>query len=590
MKTIPNRNTLWAAILVDELTRVGISAVYIAPGSRSTPLAMACDRQPALDVYLHHDERGAAFSALGMALVTQRPVALVCTSGTALANFYPAVLEAFYAQIPLVVLSADRPHELRGSGANQTMDQLKFFGEHVKTFVDVALPEAQPPAKVTRYLRTLIDRAVAASLTAPAGPVHLNLPFRKPFEPIPVPGDLPESIETDAAFFLDGRPNGKAFTYVAQGVPQPNSDQIDLVLDAIQQAERAAIVCGMRCPRADFPQAVQHLAAATGLPIFADAFSGVRFASHQAGSKPDLILGGYETFLAAASSPALPPPDLILHFGAAPISQNLNAFISAPLGMRTIMVAEHTRWFDETHTVDDVLISDPAALCRQVAARLEAPSVVSKWVAQLQTLEAQTWELIAAREAQTFSEGAVVAQVMRSTPAHVLVYVASSSAVRHVDQFARPRNQSLQVFSNRGLSGIDGTIASAIGASEGCRQRVTLIIGDVAFLHDLNSLSGLLRGKAKLTVILLNNDGGGIFQRLPIRNFEPPFERLFITPHGLTFQPAASLFGLRYTLANSQQSVAAAYQQSLQSTESHLIEIPCDSAAQEKIRQVINKR
>jgi len=170
----------------------------------------------------------------------------------------------------------------------------------------------------------------------------------------------------------------------------------------------------------------------------------------------------------------------------------------------------------------------------------------------------------------------------------VIVYVASSSAVRHVDQFARPRPETLNVFSNRGLSGIDGTIASAIGASEGSGARVTLIIGDIAFLHDLNSLSGLLRGRAQLTIILLNNDGGGIFHRLPIREFEPPFERLFITPHGLSFHPAAQMFGLTYLLVDSYDAVDAAYRQSLASDSSYLIEIPCDSVAQERIRGEIN--
>jgi len=323
MKTIPNRNMLWTTILVDELTRAGVSSVYVSPGSRSAPLVLAFDRHPNFEVYVHHDERGAAFSALGMALLTQRPVALLCTSGTALANYYPAVLEAHYAQIPLLILSADRPHELRASGANQTMDQLKIFGVYVKSFVDVALPEVQPTAKVTRYLRTLIDRAVALTLAPPAGPVHLNFPFRKPLEPVPVPDDLPESLETEAAFFLNGPPAGQPLTRVQRGINQPHPQQIDFLLDTIQNAARGAIVCGMRCPRAEFPQAVMKLAAASGFPIFADAFSGVRFSSSEGTPASNLVLGGFETFLAPTSPPALPSPDL--------------------LGMRLVYTALHAR-------------------------------------------------------------------------------------------------------------------------------------------------------------------------------------------------------------------------------------------------------
>jgi 2-succinyl-5-enolpyruvyl-6-hydroxy-3-cyclohexene-1-carboxylate synthase len=589
MKTFPNRNTLWAAIIVDELTRMGVGAVYISPGSRSTPLVLALDRHADIEVYLHHDERGAAFSALGMALTTQHPVALVCTSGTALANFFPAVLEAHYAHIPLLILSADRPHELRGSGANQTMDQLKLFGDHVKSFVDVALPEAQPPAKVTRYLRTLVDRTVALAVAPPAGPVHLNFPFRVPLEPVSVPADSTDSLGKDAAFYLEGRPAGQPLTRVQRSKNQPDSQQIDLLVDAIQSATRGMIVCGMRCPRGQFAQVVMDLANRIGFPIFADAFSGVRFSSPDDAGSADLVLGGYETFLASTSSPALPPPDLVLHFGAAPLSKNLNTYLStAHSAARSIIISEHGLWADEFHTVNDVLVADPVQICRKISERLGNRQPVSPWAARFQTLESKTWDLIAVHEKEIFFEGGIVSQVLRLTPPNVPVYVASSSAVRHVDQFARPRPETLRLFSNRGLSGIDGTIASAIGVSEGSGVRVTLIIGDIAFLHDLNSLSGLLRGSAKLTVMLLNNDGGGIFQRLPIRDFEPPFERLFIAPHGLSFHPAAQMFGLAYSLVDSSETLDAAYRQALASDSSHLLEIPCDSAAQEHIRCEIN--
>ncbi len=302
----------------------------------------------------------------------------------------------------------------------------------------------------------------------------------------------------------------------------------------------------------------------------------------------NLVLGGFETFLASTSPPALPSPDLVLHFGAAPLSKNLNAYLTARLETRTIMITAHGVWSDESHRVNDVLIADPAQICHQITERLRDRPPASSWVRQLQTLELKTWDLLAAREKLTLFEGGVAAQVIRLTPPNVIVYAASSSAVRHVDQFARPRSESLQIFANRGLSGIDGTIASAIGASEGSRKRVTLLIGDIAFLHDLNSLSGLLRSRAQLTIILLNNNGGGIFHRLPIRNFEPPFERLFLTPHGLEFSAAAKMFGLTYSWVDSADALHAAYRQALASDSSQLIEIPCDSALQERIRGEIN--
>ncbi|MEN8172931.1 MAG: 2-succinyl-5-enolpyruvyl-6-hydroxy-3-cyclohexene-1-carboxylic-acid synthase, partial [Chloroflexota bacterium] len=549
--------------------------------------ALAFDHHADIEVYIHHDERGAAFSALGMALVTGGAVALVCTSGTALANYFPAVLEAYYAHVPLIVLSADRPHELRGSGANQTMDQLKIFGDHVKSFVDAAPPEALPPAKVTRYLRTLVDRAIGLAIAPPAGPVHLNFPFRKPLAPVPVPDDIPETLKADESFFLNGRPDGLPLTHVQRAIIQPNTAQIDSLTAALQAADRGMIVCGMRCPGGDFPSEVTKLAAVTGLPIFADAFSGVRFSSPEDSSSAALVLGGYETFL--ASTPSLSPPDLVIHFGAAPLSKNLNHFLSAAhIESRHIIISEHGQWADEFHTVNDVLVANPVDVCRQLSTRLADPQPISPWAAQLQKLESKTWRQIADRKNETFFEGGIVADIMRLAPSNHHIYAASSSVVRHIDQFGTPRTGNLRVYANRGLSGIDGTIASAIGASEGTGESVTLMIGDLAFLHDLNSLSGLLRGHAKLTIILLNNDGGGIFQRLPIREFEPPFKRLFITPHGLSFHAAAQLFGLDYHLVDSAEALDAAYQQAFASDASHLIEIACDSTVQERMRLEIN--
>ena len=588
MKTIPNRNILWTTIIVDELSRAGVSAVYISPGSRSTPLVLALDLHPDIEVYMHHDERGAAFSALGMALIAQSPVALVCTSGTALANYYPAVMEAHYAQIPLLILSADRPHELRGSGANQTMDQLNFFGNHVKSFVDVAPPEANPPAQVTRYLRTLVDRAVSLTLTLPAGPVHLNFPFRKPLDPIPVPDDVPVSLEHEPAFFLHGKPAGQPFTRIQRGKKLLQPNQIKFLVDIIQNAARGVIVCGMRCPRGEFPQVVKHLAVAAGFPIFADAFSGIRFSSSAEISGTNLVLGAYETYLASAMSPPLPHPDLVLHFGAAPLSKNLAAFLSTHLETRTIVFSSQGFWADESHLVNDVLIADPAQICAQIIEHLEIPQTISPWVQRLRKLESKTWDLITDREKIQFYEGSIVAQIVRLTPSNVIIYAANSSSVRHIDQFAQPSTNGLQIYANRGLSGIDGTIASAIGASEGSRSRVTLLIGDIAFLHDLNSLSGLLRDRAQLTIILLNNDGGGIFHRLPIREYQPHFERLFVTPHGLEFRAAAKIFGLGYSRVDSANTLETAYRQALSSNISQVIEIPCDSALQERIRQEIN--
>ena len=291
----PNPNMAWATLFVDELARCGLRDVCIAPGSRSTPLALAFYAHPAVHIYTHLDERSAGFFALGMALAANRPAALLCTSGTAVANFFPAVIEANMSQVPLLVLTADRPHELRHSGANQTIDQVKMFGDHVLWAVDAALPESDPPETALRNLRTLAARAMATADGIRKGPVHLNLPFRKPLEPENIiKGQGSGKAETSGA-----RPGNQPYTKMERGELRPSKEQITILADLMNSKERGMIVCGPRCPGGDFPKVVGHLAALCGYPLFADPLSGVRFGSHIHDAP---IVGGYETFLNAPIS------------------------------------------------------------------------------------------------------------------------------------------------------------------------------------------------------------------------------------------------------------------------------------------------
>ncbi len=277
-------------IFVNELIRGGLTAVCIAPGSRSTPLALAFHANSEIRIIQHLDERSAAFFALGMALAEDKPVALVCTSGTAAANFHPAIIEAQMSQVPLLVLTADRPYELRYSGANQTIDQVKMFGDHVLWSVDVALPQADAPLSAIRNLRTLAARALACSNGIVKGPVHLNFPFRKPLEP----------TNRHSWIVADKAPGGqRPYTTIERGIMQPTEEQLSFLAEAITSHRRGLIICGPRCPAGDFPEAVTQLAGAAGYPILADPLSGVRF-----GPQVDTahVLGGYETFLQVPKS------------------------------------------------------------------------------------------------------------------------------------------------------------------------------------------------------------------------------------------------------------------------------------------------
>lgn len=581
--TAPNPSTLWAQIFVDELARAGLRHVCIAPGSRSTPLTVAFAQHPAVKVYSLLDERGASFFALGLALAGEAPVALVCTSGTAVANFHPAVIEACYAQVPLLVLTTDRPPELRHSGANQTVDQVKLYGDHVRWFVDVGLPENEPADLTLRALRTLAGRALATAAGSPPGPVHLNFPFRKPLEPTPLPG---ARLDPGPAAGWQGRGDGQPFTRLSRGRLAPTPDQLELLTASLSQAARGLIVCGPRCPGGDFPQAVTRLARLAGFPLLADALSGVRFGP-RTGPAADLICGAYETYLQPGH---WEPPDLILRFGAMPISANLGAYLAQQTDCHQIAIDGSGTWQDETHTLSHLLAADPALTCERVADRLAGSSLTprdERWPARFAQAEAKAHRLVRQKQAETFFEGALLPEVVELLPADSLLFVASSLPVRHLDQFVAPQTKPLRVLANRGASGIDGTIASALGAAAVAGQPLVLVCGDLAFYHDLNSLLALRRCGVKATLVVINNNGGGIFQRLPIARFDPPFTDLFLTPHDLNFEPVARLFGAGYATVQTLADFRRAFQQALASPDSHIVEVQTDAAFHEKVRKEI---
>ncbi len=525
--TTPNPNLSYAEILVDALARSGVQQVCLAPGSRSTPLALVCHAHPAIRVYRHLDERSAAFFALGLAQARGQPVALVCTSGTAAVEFHPAVVEAYHSQVPLLLLTADRPPELRDSGANQTIHQVKLYGDHVLWSVDVPTPEADPPPVLRRHLRTLAARAVAIATGLRPGPVHLNLPFRKPLEPTtPFRPDLRQPPPPQ---ILPGR-------------LQPTEATVQLLADRMASVERGWILCGPGCPGGEFPAAVAALAGHLGYPILADPLSGVRFGPH-VGDAP--ILAGYESFLQA--SPAVEPPQVVIRFGRIPTSKWLNAYLDRVEPGMQVHVRASGVWADDTHRVTHLLQADETATCRALMAALPRRGP-GAWARRWQALEEGTQA-----HHRTWLEGdwwdaQAVRRVVDGLPDGANLVLGNSLPVRHVDQFAPALSREIRVFGNRGASGIDGLVSTALGVAAADPARPTvLLIGDVSFYHDLNGLLAVrAHGLDNATMVVLHNDGGGIFRRLPIAAHEPPFRELFLAPHGLDFEPVARMYGLEF--------------------------------------------
>ncbi len=571
-----NPNTQWMAIFVAELARNGLEAVCIAPGSRSTPLTLAFAAQPAVRIYRHLDERSAGFFALGLAKASGRPVALVCTSGTAAANFHPAIIEAYYAHIPLLVLTADRPPELRGSGANQTIDQIKMFGDHVRWAVEAPTPQADGSALVLRHLRTLAARAYATADGLVKGPVHLNFPFRKPLEP---------KAATDDALVPPTHP-APPFTRIDRARLVATDEQIAGAAEIVQTHPCGLIICGPECPGGSFPADVIALARRTGYPILADPLANLRHAP-EAGS--GLVLGGYHLWLPALAE-QLGALELLLRFGTVPTSGALVTFLERAAPAHHYHVREDGEWADDLHLTHTFLQADPAAFCRALTAALDKRMSLPAWADAICATERRTWsQLDAELTHQPFFDGAAVAHVLAALPDDTDLFVGNSLPVRHVDTFDRPAPRRITLYGNRGASGIDGNVSTALGLAAGGGRRVVALLGDITFYHDMNGLlAARQHGLHDVTFVVINNDGGGIFHQLPVARHDPPFTDLFLTPHGLTFAPAAQLYSLGYRAVAGLDGLHGALADCLADTTGpNLIEVQTNSQADYRLMKAI---
>jgi 2-succinyl-5-enolpyruvyl-6-hydroxy-3-cyclohexene-1-carboxylate synthase len=565
-----NRNTAWSSAFVDELARAGVRHACVAPGSRSTPLVLALAAEERIRCHVHLDERSAAFFALGLGKATGMPAAVVTTSGTAAANLLPAVMEADASRAPLLLLTADRPARLRGTDANQTVDQLLLFGGRVRLFHEVAAPEAAD--RPLRYVRALAGRAVGAALGPPAGPVHLDFPFEKPLEPTPVEGDVPADLAARAPLAAEGRPGGRPYTGVASPRLLPDPAEVADLAVRLGRAGRALIVCG---PSPDVPGALRlgraalRLAGAGGWPLLADPLSGARFAPGAASG----ALGAYDLFLRSARVREALRPDFVLRLGPAPTSARLSDYLEEHADREQVVADTGPSWADHAASASELVRAEPAALAGRLAEVLEgmegretpggpdvgdAPAWSAAWRAAEEA--AATAAAAAVRGREGVFEGEVLSALALDLPAGARLFVGSSMPVRDLDAFGRPRDEPLSVIGNRGASGIDGSVSTALGmaaagaaaapltgAARGAGGEATVaVLGDLALYHDMNGLLAAGREGLDVVLVVIHNDGGGIFHMLPIREHEPAFTPYFATPHGLDFAHAARLYGLAY--------------------------------------------
>ena len=528
-----NGNTALASAFVEELTRGGLRHAVISPGSRSTPLAVALWRQAEIEVSVIVDERSAAFFALGAAQATQAPVALLCTSGTAAANYHPAVCEANESAVPLVVLTADRPPELRGIGAGQTIDQIKLYGESVRWFCEVGTHSADDDGLL--HYRSVACRALAATRgeTRP-GPVHLNLPWREPLAPLAVE----DAVTATDPLALQGR-EGRPLTAVTSIDLEPSAFLLEEMSGHIGDAIAGVIVAGRQLDP-ELREPLAHLARASGFPILAEPTSQLRCGPHDR----SYVVSTYDLLLRDEHFARSVVPDLVLRFGEMPTSKPLRSWLAAS-GADQIAIDPYGGWNEPTNRAAAILRADPTELASGWAARLEKEErpAPQRW------LNAES----AARKvlASEFADGAVSEPALHHTlgQAHQdgdLVYTASSMPIRDQEAFLPPGETDVTFLCNRGANGIDGLLSSGIGAAHATGKPTTIITGDLGLLHDIGGLATLRNVSTPVRIVVIDNDGGGIFGFLPQADAlgDEEFEALMGTPRGIDAAKAAALFDL----------------------------------------------
>lgn len=574
----PNRNLLWSRALAEELARCGVRVVALAPGSRSGPLALACAETPGLRVFVHLDERAAAYFALGAARAGRAPAAVVTTSGTAAANLLPAAVEACYGRVPLVLLTADRPPELRGCGAPQTIHQVNLFGAHVRAAAELPVPEAHGP--LLRALRATVCRMVAAATGDAPGPVHLNVPFREPLDPRPVPGDVPADLPTRDPLAFHGRP-AEPFARCEAAAGADAGAAAGRLAARIRAAARGLLVVGPEDRTPDLCAGVAALARATGYPVLADPCSPLR-----AGAPEGIhVLAAYDAFLRSDRFAAGHPPDLVVRLGAPPTSKSLTRYLERHLDTGHVLVDAAGAIEDPSHLGPEVLRADPAALGHAVADALTAPVADARFVADFTRAETRARAALdAAAQAGPWFEAGLVRLLDAALPAGTLLYAGSSMPIRELDSFLAARPRPLRILANRGANGIDGVVASALGATAAAGGPGVALVGDLSLLHDSTALIAAHRDRIPLVIVVINNDGGGIFHYLPVREHAARFDQLFATPHGLDLRHLAELYGLPYARAAG-DAFEPALRRALAAGGPALLEVPIDRAESARLHQ-----
>ncbi len=562
-------NLLVSELIVEKLVHLGISSFVISPGSRSTPLTIAIARHAEAKSIIHYDERGAAYFALGAARASGLPAVLVCTSGTAVANYFPAIVEASMDNVPLIVLTADRPPELIDVGANQAIFQEDIFGIYPRLACNLAPTTSETSLS---EISLLIDQMYHGSVENRPGPVHLNCQFREPL--LPVGSESQDSLSS----VMEKEDPSTSHPNSTPAEKNILRDQIQQIAAAFERSHRGIIVVGRGLSR-DENQIVLQFAERMKIPVYPDIQSHLRFTRHE------LIVNHFDLILLDKDILSS-KPDFVIHFGSAFCSKRLLNYLNSP-DIYYVQIKSTPERIDPNHQINVTLEGNITEFCQSAQINPGAQDV--DWLPHWQSVEEKAARTISniLKDRPKLSEPAISYQLSKHLPDNHALMLANSMPIREMEMFAEAGHFNGDIVVNRGSSGIDGLLATTAGYAMGSNAPITALIGDLAFLHDLNSLQLIKNASNPIILVVINNNGGGIFSFLPVRNETDVFEKFFGTPHDLSMRHAAEMFGISYSKPEDRNEFLAVYERAVEESGTILIELVTNRAENHRFHQEI---
>jgi 2-succinyl-5-enolpyruvyl-6-hydroxy-3-cyclohexene-1-carboxylate synthase len=569
-----NRNILWTEFFFDRLANLGMTYVCISPGSRSTSLTLSAASNKKLKCFVHIDERSSGFFALGLAKASGKPIAVITTSGTATAELYPAIIEAYQQRVPLIICTADRPPELFGRGANQTINQDNIYKNHIRFYKNAGLPSATLNA-----VKRIGSIAESAFIKSMEGPVHINFPFRKPFEP----NEFTDEITEDQFYSIKKLKDSEA--PLKKKNAKVYNNLYKKIVNTLTDAKRGLIIAGPTGYSTETKSGIVKLSKILNFPILADASSQLRFGTNL----NENIITNYEGFLKSVSFIRKLTPDLILQFGSTPASKAIEVLLEK-INTNRYIINENGDLFDPWNNAAGVLKCSPYMFYNLISKDLKFKRKLSN-INYLKNIQAV--DKISGKIKNKFiansafpNECRIIPEVINALSENSHLVVSNSMPVRDFDYFAQSSNKNLIIHTNRGASGIDGIISTALGIQKAAGKKTLLVTGDMAFYYDVSSILSAIKYQIPLVVVLVNNNGGGIFGMLPVSRYGKNFERYFINSHNLNFGPIVKSFGGDYQLIKSWKDLSSSINSAFNKNKFTVLEIKTDIIASVNLRKI----